>query len=65
MAFLNWWNDRSESENYSLEIKRKDLFPTTTSNQALVGADTARTIPNQVCPKLLMSSMANFLAKGS
>lgn len=42
MAFLNWWNDRSESENYSLEIKRKDLFPTTTSNQALVGADTAR-----------------------
>jgi hypothetical protein len=42
MAFLNWWNERSESENYSLEIKRKDLFPTATSNQALVGADTAR-----------------------
>jgi hypothetical protein len=42
MAFLNWWNDQPESEDYALEIKRKELFPTMTSNQPLVGADTAR-----------------------
>jgi hypothetical protein len=48
MAFLNWWKQQPESEDYLLEVERKEVLPTMASNQPLVGADTARQDLNRV-----------------